>query len=223
MSGGLLVVLPTRSRPESARRFTEAFHATIASDKTSLMLVLDDDDDDSRAGLGGLDVASLTIPRAPLTVKLNHAAGIYAPHYAAMLFCGDDNVPRTTGWDMAMMGALAGGQGMVYANDLIRNDVPCSVLITSGIVEALGWFANPALNHFYIDNTWADLGAGAGCLTYLPHVIIEHLHPAGGKAPSDALYEETRARWWDADEAAYAVWRAGQMEADVEKVKKAIL
>jgi len=223
VSGGLLVILPTRHRPDSARRFTEAFRSTTGLLSTGLVLVLDDDDE-SCAGLGaGLAVESLTIPRAPLAAKLNHAARIYAPHYAAMLFCGDDNVPRTTGWDMAMMGALAGGQGMVYANDLIRNDVPCSVLITSGIVEALGWFANPALNHFYIDNTWADLGAGAGCLTYLPHVIIEHLHPAGGKAPSDALYEETRARWWDADEAAYAVWRAGQMEADVEKVKKAIL
>ena len=219
MTGGLLVIVPVRGRPASAPRFAEAFGATAR--EADLLMVLDDDDGSYDGMLPGLGVRAVTYPRMPTAPKINRAAADHGAGYGAVMFMGDDNMPRTPGWDQVMMAALEGhgGTGIVYANDLLRNDLPCSALISADIIAALGWMALPVVSHFYIDNAWADLASSTGCLTYLPGVIIEHLHPCAGKAPYEGLYSEARELYWDADEAAYHQWRAQQMEADVAKVR----
>ncbi len=44
-----------------------------------------------------------------------------------------------------------------------------------------------------VDNYWRDLGTAAGCLTYLPDAIVEHLHPSAGKAALDEGYGRVNA------------------------------
>jgi len=218
MTGGLLVIVPVRGRPASAPRFAEAFGATAR--EADLLMVLDDDDGSYDGMFPGLGVRAVTYPRMPTAPKINRAAAGHGAGYGAVMFMGDDNLPRTPGWDQAMMAALAemGGTGIVYCNDLLRNDLPCSALISADIIAALGWMALPVVSHFYIDNAWADLGGGVGRLKYLPGVVIEHLHPCAAKAPYDGLYSEARELYWDADEKAYHAWREHRMEADVAVV-----
>jgi hypothetical protein len=45
-------------------------------------------------------------------------------------------------------------------------------------------------------------------------VLIDHLHPAFGKGPSDKVYEETAASHWDHDAAALETWIAERRDAD---------
>jgi hypothetical protein len=49
------------------------------------------------------------------------------------------------------------------------------------------------LRHLYIDNYWLELAGAAGCLTYLPDVVIEHMHPAYGKAEWDESYRRVNS------------------------------
>lgn len=221
----LLVILPVRRRPHNLPRFLGAFRRTA---KTADLLIVMDSDDRSydgkltRLGVGGEGrIHAVVQERMMTSPKVNRVALQHTGAYRALMFMGDDNVPRTPGWDLLMLQALdeMGGTGILYARDLARDDLPCSALISAGIVAALGWMALPAVSHFFMDNAWRDLGTRAGCLRYLPDVVIEHLHPAWGKAPTDALYDGARREYWDADEKAYATWRERQMEADVAKVR----
>jgi hypothetical protein len=126
---------------------------------------------------------------------------------------------RSKGWDRRIAEALA-TPGIAYGNDLLMGaDLPTAVFMSSVIPRALGWFALPTCNHLYIDNGWKTLGQRLGCLRYLPDVVIEHMHPLGGKAPWDATYDHGNGPNIEHDRLAYAEWAAGPIEADLARVR----
>jgi hypothetical protein len=75
--------------------------------------------------------------------------------------------------------------------------------------------------HLCLDLVWVDWGRAIDRLAYLPDTVIEHMHPAVGKAASDAGYEEANsAHQTAADHAAYEAYRKGPaFAADVEKLR----
>jgi hypothetical protein len=89
-------------------------------------------------------------------------------------------------------------------------------VVSSDIVRALGWLRQPSLKHYFVDDVWKALGEGAGCLNYLPGVIIEHRHRSK-TGHGDATYAEALAHW-HADRVAYDLWRAAGMAEDVRKI-----
>ena len=72
------------------------------------------------------------------------------------------------------------GPAIAYPWDGMREDIPEAPVVSSQIVRALGWLINPAVSHYYGDNTLADLGRGAGCLRFLRAVAVDHAHPGRG-------------------------------------------
>lgn len=106
---------------------------------------------------------------------------------------------------------------MTYPFDGTREDVPEAVVMSSDIVQVLGWMCEPSLSHWYCDNVWADLGRGAGCIRHLRAIAVDHVHPAAGKAPADATSRDN-GRSLDADRDAYWTWRRERMAADTEKI-----
>jgi len=230
-------VLPTRNRPANVRRFLASFETTATLPGTHLLLVADEDDQEtvraylSVAGPPRLEVygetpSILVKPRMCLQEKLNAAIIPHIAGYRAVMFLGDDCVPRTVGWDFQVLRALDElGEGIVGCNDLRHTgDLFNHAAISAGIVQALGWYANPVMGHYGIDDTWTQLGREAGCLRYLPDVVIDHLHPVWGTAPLDGLYTETMQRWWEHDTAALQKWRAGAgHDADLATVRRALV
>ncbi len=89
--------------------------------------------------------------------------------------------------------------------------------MSSDIVRALGWMCLPSLEHYYTDNVWADLGRNAGCLRHLRVIAVDHLHPAAGLAPADAVYASSSEKI-SADRAAYQEWCRKQLPEDVEAI-----
>jgi hypothetical protein len=149
-------------------------------------------------------------PRMRLGGTLNYWATTKAAEYAVIGFLGDDHVPRTHGFDARVKSAMdsMGGTGVVYGNDLLQGQaLPTAVAISSDVIQALGYMVPPGMVHLWIDNAWAAMGKAMERYSYLPDVIIEHLHPAGGKAEWDERYVEVNAgAVWTADEAAYKAW-----------------
>ena len=223
-AGDLLIIVPSRGRPGSIARLLDAVHATRKLDTHVHVAV---DSDDPRLGEyeavmkdhGGDGDRMDCGPRKSLTGWTNDIAVRWAGEYPFLASLGDDMVPRTPGWDRALTRAITdlGGTGFSYPHDGIRTDVPEAVVMSSDIVRALGWMANPALEHFWIDNTWADLGRGAGCIRHLRVVVVEHLHPDAGKAAGDGTYAESNKKI-PADRAAYFRWRAERMAGDVKTI-----
>ena len=219
----LMIIVPTRSRPGAVRRVIDAWAETDAfSDGAAVSFVIDIDDpeiDGYRDALSQVmpdGVRVMTIPTwKPLVPKLNDAAGLYAEHYRdifALGFAGDDHLPRTKGWAGRYVDTLAAaGSGIVYCDDGYQHDnLPTQWAMTADIVRALGVMVPAPVEHLYCDNAVRDLGRAAGRLTYLPDVLIEHMHPSAGKAPTDPQYDRVNSRrQFRGDRAAYRSWRDG--------------
>jgi hypothetical protein len=222
----LVVFVPSRGRPEAARALVQHFANTCTVD-TFLAFVVDEDDP-SRAEYetvgDGRNSGVLFTPSHTMVEALNIAAGNYAQwgERFALGFMGDDHVPRTYGWDRAYVDALREmGTGIVYGNDLIQGErLPTQCAMTSDIVRALGHMAPPTLRHMYCDDYWRDLGQQAGCLRYLPDLVVEHMHPVVGKAEWDEGHRRVNAaEVYSADAEAYRAYWATSLAADVAKVK----
>jgi hypothetical protein len=220
----LLVVVPSRGRPGNVARLAEALARTMNGDG-ELTLGLDEDDltlPETRAAVAGaLFPVSLRVGhRATWAKWTNDIAVRAAGDFRALCSIGDDHVPMTPGWDTHLIEAIddLGGTGFAYGNDLLQGQgLPTAIVVSSDIVRVLGWMCQPSLRHYYADNVWKALGEGAGCIRYLPDVIIEHRHHSR-TGHSDPTYAQARPHW-NADRAAYDTWRAQQMAADVLKIK----
>jgi hypothetical protein len=137
---------------------------------------------------------------------------------------GDDHRPRHIGWDESYLEALRERPGMVYGNDLIQGaHLPTQIAMSASVVRALGHMAPPTLTHLYVDNYWLALGRAAGCITYLPDVVIEHMHPVAGKAAVDEGYSRVNApEMYERDSAAFADYLRDNLAREVDLVKAAL-
>ncbi len=214
----LTVLVPSRGRPEKVQPLVEAFNATCTAD-TELVFSIDVTDPlfNDYQSAPALVVGDNTC----FVEALNRAAETVESF--AVGFMGDDHLPRTLGWDARYLEALRElGTGIVYGNDLLQGqNLPTQVAMTTDIVRALGYMAPPALAHLYVDNFWRDLGRSAGCLRYLPDVIVEHRHPVAGKAQWDANYARVNnSAMYERDATAYEQYiGAGDLHGAVEAVK----
>ena len=153
-------------------------------------------------------------PRKGLCAWTNEVAVRWAAEYPFLASFGDDMVPRTPGWDLALCRAITdmGGTGFSYPFDGVREDIPEAVVLSSDIVAALGWMCEPSLKHWYPDNVWADLGRGAGCIRHLRAVAVDHIH---GRADATSA---GNGKSLSADRDAYWAWRRGRSAEDIKTV-----
>lgn len=223
----LLVIVPTRSRPEAVSRVVAAWQETGAFDDGGELLFVIDEDDPRYAeyivafyevgnSLGAESCGQTSIQTwMPLVPKLNAVALVEAtdhPRPYAIGFAGDDHLPRTPGWARRYVDTLrAAGTGIVYCDDGYQHEnIPTQWAMTADIVRALGGMVPAPVDHLYCDNVVRDIGKAADCLYYLPDVLIEHMHPVVGKAPSDEQYERVNGRQqYRNDRPAYRSWRDG--------------
>lgn len=224
----LIAIVPSRGRPAAAAALATAFSETCTAE-TALVFAVDDDDPQLRRyceAVAPIPTATVWTNSGGKTMvcALNAAASLVddVEGPRAIAFMGDDHRPRTVGWDRAYLDALDElGTGIVYGDDLLQGErIPTQVAMTADIVRALGHMAPPPLTHLFVDNYWRDLGAGAGCLRYLPDVVIEHLHPFAGKAQMDAGYARVNDHtMYQSDRASYTVYAAQCLPADIAKVR----
>lgn len=226
----LVVVVPSRSRPRAVGKVVEAWQVTGAFTTASLHWVIDADDPEVRGYVAALDAAgpgvSWTVAPdwEPLVPKLNRAAVDLARlDVAALGFAGDDHLPRTHGWAARYLEVLGDlGTGIVYGDDGYQHhNLPTQWAMTTDIVRELGAMVPAvAVDHLYCDNAVMDLGTAAGCLRYLPDVLIEHVHPVTGKVPTDAQYQRVNSRGqYHRDRAAYRGWQAAVLPGQADRVR----
>lgn len=187
----LLLVVPSRGRPHSIARLRDEMKATCRGDTT--LLVGLDEDDPALAGYTDLldpDEYEIRPGLRQVVAWINALAVPRTGEYAAIGTIGDDNSPRTDGWDVRIMEAL-GDAPFAFGNDLYPSRVPgtlcCHVFTRSEVIATLGYFGPPVIRHMYVDPVWYAWGT-ATAITYLPDVILEHLHYTAGKSPVDESY-----------------------------------
>lgn len=223
----MLVIVPTRGRPENVVRLEQAIKDTRTT-RADFLYVVDHDDPKAeeyvRMGLNRLIVIH---ERLRLGGTLNWAARKYADLYDAIGFMGDDHLPRTPFWDLRVLDALDVETGqaprVVYGNDLLQGaNLPTAVFMHSRIIQALGYMVPPGMIHLYLDNFWKELGQSLNGLVYLPDVVIEHMHPVAGKADWDDRYAEVNAPDMDlGDKAKFQEYKeSGVFASALDRVRR---
>jgi hypothetical protein len=196
----------------------------VTNADAELLVVVDDDDPSlsdylalqSQVRIQVNDVARRLGP------ILNAFSVPAAANYDVIGFLGDDNRPRTPGWDHALARALADRPGVAYGNDLFQGErLPTAAAISAPIISELGYICPPGMKHLYLDNFWRRLGQDIDYLRYLPEVIIEHLHPIAGTAQWDASYwQNNDPQQSEADRAAFQHFLRSQWPGDLARLRK---
>ena len=227
----LLMLVPSRSRPDNARRLAQACCDTASSVRLVVGIDADDPTSDEYLACAADPDNRLTVwviparePRRPgMVAAVNDLCAQFIADHPFVGFMGDDHLPRTQHWDCTLCDAIrAQGGGIAYGNDLIqREKLPTAVVMDAQIPRRLGYFAPPALAHLYVDNAWLDWGKGLGKVSYFDDVIIEHLHPVASKAPWDPGYESVNNNTVSTtDHDSYQAYvNSGELAADVAKLR----
>lgn len=191
-----LVLVPTRGRPQNAVEVLKA-HKKLSC-RSDLLFVVDTDDDsliEYRTAVGVEYIIEVENTTRGMAYPINAAAKKYVNDYEFFTFIGDDHRFKTPDWDVTLMRAIGSRPGLAYGNDLLQGvNLPTAVMMSAAIVRSLGGMVPPKMRHLYLDNFWKQLGEDLKNLSYLPSVIIEHLHPMAGKAEWDEGYRAVNAR-----------------------------
>lgn len=224
----LAVIIPSRGRPNVVHELVTTYKTTILQN-TVLYFSLDSTDPDvdeyTKNAFMHYGVEVCISDNNSMITALNAGAemALSIDNPFALMFAGDDHRPRTYGWDAFYLNELKKfGTGMVYGNDLFQGpNIPTQIAMTSDIVKALGYMALPTLKHLYLDNWWLELGRAANCIAYLPDIIVEHMHPAAGKATMDENYARVNStEIHNHDKQKLAEWRVSLMPEQVRKLKE---
>jgi hypothetical protein len=216
-----LVIIPSRSRPESIERAVKALKEnSIISD---ICVAIDDDQADLYPRLDG--VIYEVNPRLRMNGTLNLVANKYADKYETIFFMGDDHLPSTHQWDHFLSGAIASkGYGLAYGNDLFQGkNLATAVMMSTNIIRSFGFMAPPKLVHLFMDNFWMLLGMDLDAIWYFDDVIIEHLHFLAGKSQVDAGYIENNSNDVGiADRQELARYIESTYQADLARFKESV-
>lgn len=232
----MLIIVPTRSRPENVAKVVRAWEETDAFRHADLEFVYDADDPKCSAYEAAIAdapdgvVSATRLPEwMPLVPKIHAALNTFPAirqHYFAIGFAGDDHLPRTHGWAARYLEKLIEmGTGVVSCPDGYRPDkLPTQWAMTADIVRALGRMVPAPVEHLYCDNAVQDLAEAAGCYAYLDDVLIEHMHPLAGKTKFDDQYRHVnRPDQFRQDSEAYEEWKrpgAVQFRLQVNAIQK---
>lgn len=215
----LLIIVPSRGRPENAKRLLDrVVETTCSTDRVDIVFAVDLSDT-SRFDYPPQNTT--IVVGGNMVRALNEVAIIKHNTYGFISFMGDDVLPHS-GWSERILEALDHkSNGIVYGNDLAQKEkLPTSVFMDSNIVKTLGFMAPPNQAQLYVDNFWKHLGESLDTLIYVDNAILEHLHPHVQKAESDSVYENAYSAVNElADKNAFYSYITEQFTTDLEKFK----
>jgi len=157
--------------------------------------------------------------RGRLVEWLNVLAASTASEHPYLGHIGDDNEPRSPGWDARIAHSLRANM-FCFGDDCDPGRAPGSlsihIFMRSEVVRRLGYFGPPSLRHMYVDPVWYAWGR-ATSIEFLPDVVLEHHHYTLGKSPRDASYEASTALIPE-DCARYNAYCESDLNRDIEKL-----
>lgn len=219
----MMVLFPSRNRPQRAHTAVRSAIDTATGEFSYRVLVDHDDPTLPEYEALGLDV--MPVMPGGYVSALNQAARAFMDTEDILGAYQDDLIFRTPGWDVRVRETLA-TPGIAYGDDLLQGEHhPTAIFMSTAIVRALGWLALPTIWHQWADDVWKALGQAAGCLRFMPDVVIEHIHPANHKAEMDPGYErvfganEGASERATADYYAFHAWLEDRIDIDVAAVK----
>lgn len=198
----LTVLVPVLNRPRNIAPLVDSIDAT-APDAEILFLTSPGYPD---------ELKEIRNTQCPWIEVAPHAPGDYArkmnigvAHTGSdLIFLGADDIRFHPGWIEAATRQLTDGVGVVGTNDLGNSRVTSGrhsthSLITReyanrGTIDDPTRLLHEGYVHEYVDDELVETAKHRNAYAHAHDAIVEHLHPAWGKAPSDHTYDAQRER-----------------------------
>lgn len=225
MNDRMLLIVPSRGRPENIKRLCEALTNTNADLDLAVGVDQDDPTLEQYKTVQNDHPFQLWISqeRKRFAATVNYIAWHSHEDYKYLAWMGDDHVPHTLYWDQLYRNELdKAGVGVVYGNDLLQGEnIATELAFTSNIVEALGYAIPEGFIHLFVDNYFMELGKSIDRLVYLPDVIVQHMHYSAGSAQEDQTYREANSPAnWSNDERRFHEYVANELPSDAAKLRE---
>ena len=177
----LLVICPSRSRPDRISEMIRSFEET-RSPGTELVIYLAEDDprlDDYK--VTG-DHKILVGRRRTLVEVFNYCSVELFPDVPYYADINDDHIYQTPNWDSSLISEieLMGGYGLACPDDKLTDwekfKHPSAAVVDGNVVRILGRYFHEDLGHLGADTYLGLLFHGLGRLKRCEDVVVEHRH-----------------------------------------------
>ncbi len=238
MKDKLLLLCPSRGRPQKILEMIESVKTTADLEYTDLVVLLDKDDTSLQSYFRLIPqwVRIKVYDRQgdkTLTTEIINRVFEELNDYAYYSVTNDDIVYKTKGWDKGLSQPLkiSCGQddtmlekyGKENAAYIQPHLFPITSVIDGDIPRALGWLQFPPLVHSCGDNIWFWIGRRSDCLYTNDSYHTDHNSPYFDKGEEDETYKKCNAFDNKQDYYTYKEWlkyRCGKELTIVEKLLK---
>jgi hypothetical protein len=217
----ILIILPSKGRPDKIEGFYETWRKT--TEGLSEVLVCLDEDDPTLKIYKKYKYLKFDIDQGKSFCDACNRAFKKFPNYKYYYMVSDDHRMRTK-WETEFIDKIEKneGKGVCYGDDLVWSEKLGSAAFVSGnIFRSLGYITPPEMIHMFSDSFWKELGKQLKKLFYFPEIIIEHMHFTVGKSPVDSIYLSVDNKIvYNHDKKIFNNWKKYSMKKDIEKIKK---
>ncbi len=208
------VLVPVLGRPQNARPFVESLRAS--SGLVDIVPIIEPDDVEAWDAWVAMGVEPLSATGHTFAEKVNQGARETSTPW--VLIVGDDVLFRP-GWLDAAEAAGGDRYDVVGTNDLgnprvVAGEHATHILIRRSYIDEVGasWdgpglIAHEGYGHWYVDDEIVAVAKQNDTWISASNSVIEHLHPAWGKAPDDDTYRAGQVTRF-ADEALFTERKA---------------
>lgn len=215
----IVLLCPTRARPEQCKRMIESAYRTAdkienkrQKDHVKVITSMSNEDFDVYQEFGcdsDYPVCSLVLPDGmPTAHKWNLLAEMALKDSDNKLFmlCADDVVFSTPCWEKALLdhyNALENKIHVYHLRDSRNEDGTPHPIFSREWIEFFGFMLPPIFLHFYVDTWSVEIAKYAGCFTHLKDYMLLHDKPSD-RGQADETHSRIRQMGWvDRDKYVY--------------------
>ena len=227
MEKNLLSICPSRLRPQILQRMLTSYqlHKSSGSD---IVVYISDDDPKLNEYKEVLQTTTYIIGKRKFIVEIcNEIVMKNINQYKYFQIINDDHVIKTPQFDLKLIKVIEdnGGWGIACPNDEFTPweiyPHPSAEIISGNIIQTLGYYIYPKIQHVGIDNFIGKIGTRINRLFHVMDVVIEHRHWFAGKAFLDANYKFVYSNeQFNFGMAMVREYVDTQLDADIAKLKK---
>jgi hypothetical protein len=189
----VLVRMPTRSRFAQAIEVLAAYRS-MAGMPITLEVVVDTDDETlTPEALYRLHALGCIITYGQHSTKIEACNGGRVTEWDILVLASDDMRPAKDGWATRIVELFEEHyphlDGCLHFDDAYSHERVCTLPVMGRrIYDRFGQVYHSDYKSLFCDDEYTEVLQALGRLTYVNEILIEHMHPAAGKAKKDALY-----------------------------------
>ena len=189
------ICVPSRGRPKQLNAMIETSLDLAKNTQGIEFLIYADDDDLSMANFSHPMATVLRGKRQAISKMTNLLASISKG--SLIMYAADDIVFRTKNWDSTVLQHYANSDNkicLIHGEDLGQdaNRIATHAFISRDLYKLLGYILPNYFRADFCDTWMTEICVKSGARLFDPTLIIEHMHPAWGKARIDDTYRSTK-------------------------------